>query len=83
MPPEMSGTRLRWGSFKEDVMTKIELKRIARKVLIKENGYAPSYREITLLEASGEGQYMLFQVGNFEYSWDSFTLEKRPGEVSK
>lgn len=36
-------------------MTKIELKKIARSALILENGYAPSYTEITLLETSGDG----------------------------
>ena len=35
-------------------MTKIELKKIARSALILENGYAPSYTEITLLETSGD-----------------------------
>ena len=64
-------------------MTKRELKKIARQALIKENGYAPAYNEITLLEASGDGQYILFSVGGYEYSWDSFTMDKRPRKVSE
>jgi hypothetical protein len=60
-------------------MTKRELKAIAREALIRENGYAPTYKEITLLEASGNGQYILFSVGGCEYSWDSITMEKREG----
>ena len=64
-------------------MTKRELKAVARQALIGFNGYAPAYREITLLEASGNGQYILFQVGAYEYSWDSITMEKRPAKVSK
>ena len=63
-------------------MTKRELKSIARQALVKANGYAPTYKEITLLEASGDGQYVLFKVGSFEYSWDSYTLDKRGPEVS-
>lgn len=64
-------------------MTKIELKKIARSALILENGYAPSYSEITLLEACGDGQYIRFSVGAYEYSWDSYTMDKRRLKVSE
>jgi hypothetical protein len=64
-------------------MTKRELKQIVKKALIRENGYAPSCREITLLEANGDGQYILFSIGSFEYSWDGITMDKRPAKVSE
>ena len=58
-------------------MTKRELKAIVRRVLLCEYGYAPTYREITILESNEYGQWIEFSIGTHVYSWDSVTLEKR------
>lgn len=58
-------------------MTNIELKREAIAAFRNEYGTAPRQKEVTLLEASADGQYILFRVNEHEYSWDSITMEKR------
>ena len=58
-------------------MTKRELKQEMKEALRKVYGFAPSLSEITLLEAAGDGQYILARIGKYEYSWDSHTMEKR------
>ncbi len=50
-------------------MTKRELKRIAQRAM-KEQGIKASQKEITLLEASGDGHYILWSVGDQEYRYD-------------
>ena len=58
-------------------MIKRELKRIAKEALIREYGYGPAMKDITLLEANELGQYILFSVNGHVYSWDSVTMERR------
>lgn len=58
-------------------MTKRELKRIVKDALVRENGYAPAFKDITLLESNESGQYILFSVNGHVYSWDSVTMERR------
>ena len=53
------------------------LRKIAQGVLEREYGFAPGLMHIRLLEASGDGQYILFAVREHEYSYDGITLEKR------
>lgn len=55
--------------------TTSELKEIVVTALKDEYGFAPKKSEITLLESSGDGTYILFRVRNIEYSFDSYLLE--------
>lgn len=55
-------------------MTKAELRQIAQQALESEYGFAPAMSKITLLEANGEGTYILFSVKGKEYSFDSRIL---------
>lgn len=55
-------------------MTKTELKKIAQMALDSEYGFAPSLNKIVLLEANGEGNYILFSVRGREYCFDSRVL---------
>lgn len=52
-------------------MTKAELKNIVYEGLRSEYGFAPKKSEIVLLEANGEGTYILFSVNGHEYSFNS------------
>ena len=55
-------------------MTKAQLKRIACEALYSEYGFAPATNKIVLLEANGEGTYILFEVNGRPYRFDSITL---------
>lgn len=62
--------------------TKAELRKIAQRALESEYGFAPAMNNIVLLEANGEGTYILFSVSGKEYCFDSHmlidgTIEKR------
>ena len=52
-------------------MTKANLKKIAQAALNSEYGFAPAISNITLLEASGDGTYILFSVKEKEYRFNS------------
>lgn len=56
-------------------MTKAELRKIAQQALESEYGFAPSLNKIVLLEANGEGNYILFEVKGKEYRFDSRILK--------
>lgn len=47
--------------------TKTELKEIAATALRYEYGFAPAKKDVVLLEASGDGTYILFDVNGIEY----------------
>lgn len=51
--------------------TNTELKKIAQSALQFEYGFAPKLKEIVLLEASGDGTYILFEVNCVEYCFES------------
>lgn len=51
--------------------TKPELRKIAQRALESEYGFAPTLNAITLLEANGEGTYILFSVKGEEYRFNS------------
>lgn len=51
--------------------TKTELGRIARCALEYEYGFCPALKDITLLEASDDRTYILFNVNGHEYSFRS------------
>lgn len=51
--------------------TKNELKTIAQRALKVEYGFAPCKTDIILLEAYGDGTYILFEVSGNEYSFNS------------
>lgn len=52
-------------------LTKTELKEIMKRALFVEFGFSPALNKITLLEASGDGTYILASVNGFEYSFTS------------
>lgn len=54
--------------------TKTELKRIAQSALKSEYGFQPALNNITLLEASNNGTYILFEVSGNTYRFDSHTM---------
>lgn len=51
-------------------MTKKELKRKAQSIMKKEFGFAPTQKQIVLLEAMSDGSSIMWGVGNKEYSWN-------------
>lgn len=51
--------------------TKKELKSIAKDRLHYFTGISVGVKQITLLEADGDGSYILFQVGKLFYSYNS------------
>lgn len=55
-------------------MTKATLRKIAQQALKSEYGFAPALNQIVLLEANGEGTYILFEVNDREYAFDSRLL---------
>lgn len=68
----MTGTLI--NTTKKDRTTS-ELKEIVVTALKDEYGFAPKKSDITLLESSGDGTYILFRVRNIEYSFNSYLLE--------
>ena len=57
--------------------TKQELRTIAKEALRSEYGFAPALKDIVLLEAYGDGTYILFEVKGNIYN---FTSSYRFGE---
>lgn len=55
--------------------TKMALKRTAQFALMGEYGFAPNLTEITLLEATSDRTYVLFEVHGHEYSFRNNTKE--------
>lgn len=55
--------------------TPSELKEIVVTALKDEYGFVPKKSDITLLESSGDGTYILFRVRNIEYSFDSYHID--------
>lgn len=55
-------------------MTKAKLRKIAKQALNSVFGFAPALNQIILLEANGEGTYILFEVKGKEYRFDSRLL---------
>lgn len=59
-------------------LTKTDLKRVAKNALANEYGFTVSKLEnITLLEADGDGHYILFEVNGKEYRYNNGMIEKR------
>ena len=55
--------------------TNTELKNIAKMALKSEYGFTVSkLSDITLLEADGDGLYILFEVNGNEYKFNSYTM---------
>lgn len=52
-------------------MTKNEFKTIAQEALKSEYGFAPAKNQITLLEADGNGTYIMFEVNGKVYQFNS------------
>ena len=53
-------------------MTNAELRKTAQMALTSEYGFAPSLDKIVLLEADGDGTYILFEVLGHEYRFNSY-----------
>lgn len=51
-------------------MTKQEMRRKAQRIMKQEFGFAPTQKQIVLLEAMSDGSSLLWGVGNKEYSWN-------------
>lgn len=51
--------------------TKQELRKIAKTALENEYGFAPAIKDIVLLEAYGDGTYILFEVKGNTYRFES------------
>lgn len=58
-------------------MSKMDLKRIAKRELKKAYGFAPTFNEVVLLEATSDGEYVLFEVGGHEYDYSKGKLTKK------
>ncbi len=54
--------------------TNRQLKEIAYIALKSEYGFAPSKKDIALMEAAGDGTYILFRVGTKQYRFNSYIL---------
>ena len=52
-------------------LTKAELKSIAVAALKSQYGFAPPKGKVVLLEANGDGTYILFEVSKHEYAFNS------------
>lgn len=55
--------------------TNRQLKEIAYIALKSEYGFAPNKKDIVLLEAAGDGTYLLFRVGAKQYRFNSYILD--------
>ena len=51
-------------------MTKTQLKRTAKAKLEKATGLTVKLNQIVLLEAYGDGKYILFQAGSLYYAYN-------------
>lgn len=54
--------------------TNIQLKRIVQTALKSEYGFAPSLKDIILLEATGTGERVLFEINGNEYEFKSYMM---------
>lgn len=54
--------------------TNTQLKKIVQTALESKYGYAPSLKDIILLEATGTGEYILFEINGQEYSFNSYMM---------
>lgn len=54
--------------------TKIELKKIVKEVLLNKYGFSPKLKDVKLLEARGDGTYILFEIGFHEYCFNSYLI---------
>lgn len=48
-------------------MTKVELKKQVTIALLGEYGFAPQIKQVDLLEASWDGEYILASINGIEY----------------
>ena len=55
-------------------LTKTELKKVVQTALKSKYGFAPSLRDIILLEATGTGEYILFEINGNEYVFNSHMM---------
>lgn len=51
--------------------TNAQLKKIAANAFEAEYGVRPELKKITLLEAAGDGSYVMFAIGEREYSFNN------------
>ena len=58
-------------------MNKTELKKTMQAALYLEYGFKPSLSDITLLEGSGDGAYILARINSHTYRFNSFTGQEQ------
>ncbi|MFQ7293357.1 MAG: hypothetical protein ACLRQ0_14195 [Monoglobales bacterium] len=58
-------------------LTNIQLQKRAVAALRKEYGFAPKCKDIILLEATGNGDYILFEVNSKVYSLNGNYIDKK------
>lgn len=58
-------------------LTNRQLQQHAAKALTNEYGFAPEYKDIVLLEADGNGSYILFEVNGKVYSLNGDYIDKK------
>lgn len=54
--------------------TNTQLKKIVQTALESKYGYAPSLKDIILLEANVTGEYIRFEINGQEYSFNSYMM---------
>lgn len=54
--------------------TNTQLKKIVQTALESKYGYAPSLKDIILLEATSTGEYILFEINGQKYSFNSYMM---------
>ena len=64
-------------------MTKKQLKQKVQDVMRAHYGFAPTQREIILLEADGDGSYILFGLGNVVTTKHGFRAYEREIRIDR
>lgn len=57
--------------YKNNELNKNELKKIAQIALKKQYGFQPALKNIVVLEATGDGSYIL-EINKHEYRFDAY-----------
>lgn len=64
-------------------LTNTELKKVAQSALKNSYGFAPALNAIALLEAHGDGSYILFHIGEHIYEVDKYGFVEKKEEFFK
>lgn len=58
--------------YKNNELNKNELKKVVQIALKKQYGFQPALKSIVLLEATGDGSYILLEINKHEYRFDAY-----------